>query len=91
MQEKCVTANQLRKLVDQQAYRCFLSGRHLEPETASPDHMLPISRGGNHSLGNICVLDVDVNRAKGTQTVSEFVAMCHEVVTWMDGGRDEPR
>ena len=86
-----VTAKQLRKLVKQQDYRCHLSGRSLEPETASPDHMVPVSRGGAHTIDNVCIVDRDINRAKGTQTISEFVAMCREVVEWMDGKSDEVR
>ena len=85
-----VTAKRIRKMVDRQGYRCYLSGRPMEPETASPDHMLPLSRGGANTIDNICIVDRDINRAKGTQTISEFVAMCREVVEWMDGGRDEP-
>lgn len=89
MGDERVTAKRLRKLVDRQGYRCHLSGRLMEPETASPDHMLPLSRGGTNTIDNICIVDRDINRAKGTQTISEFVAMCREVVAWMDGGRDE--
>ena len=90
MGDERATAKRLRKMVDRQGYRCYLSGRLLEPETASADHMLPTSRGGTHAIDNICVVDRDINRAKGTQTISEFVAMCREVVAWMDGERDEP-
>lgn len=89
MDEKRATAKRLRKMLERQGYRCYLSGRPMEPETASPDHMLPVSRGGTHAIDNICIVDRDINRAKGTQTISEFVAMCREVVGWMDGGRDE--
>jgi len=31
------------------------------------------------------VLHKDVNRAKGSLTKEQFVALCREVVTWIDG------
>lgn len=67
-------------LLEQQAFRCALTGRRLEPETAALDHVVPVSRGGEHRIDNTQVLDRTVNRAKGTLTNSEFIALCSEVV-----------
>jgi CRISPR/Cas system Type II protein with McrA/HNH and RuvC-like nuclease domain len=44
------------------------------------DHILPVSRGGKHSIENAQVLHKEVNRAKGTLTNEEFIQLCHEVV-----------
>jgi len=52
----------------------------LDPETASLDHAVPISRGGEHRIENTQVLDRTVNRAKGTLTNAEFITLCAEVV-----------
>lgn len=79
-----VTASQIMKLIESQSFRCALSGRELTPETASIDHITPLSRGGVHGLANIWVLDHRVNVAKGTMSVDEFVAMCREVVAMAD-------
>jgi CRISPR/Cas system Type II protein with McrA/HNH and RuvC-like nuclease domain len=86
--DRKVTAKRLRKMVDNQGGQCFLSGRLLKPETSSADHMRPVSRGGENTIDNICIVDADINQAKGTQTVSEFLAMCREVVAWADRNRD---
>ena len=59
---------------------CALTGRPLEPETAALDHILPVSRGGEHRIDNTQVLERTVNRAKGTLTNGEFIALCGEVV-----------
>lgn len=75
-----ITAKQVLDLVEKQGYRCALSGRELTPETASLDHIVPLSRDGEHALGNLWVVDHQVNAAKGTLTVDEFVAMCKDVV-----------
>ena len=78
------TTNVLR-LLEQQEYRCALTGRNLTPQTAALDHIVPIRCGGKHVIENAQVLHKDVNRAKGSLTKEQFVALCREVVTWMDG------
>jgi 5-methylcytosine-specific restriction endonuclease McrA len=66
-------------LLTRQGFRCALTGRNLTPETASLDHVVPICRGGAHHIGNTQVLERTVNRAKGTLTNDEFLALCREV------------
>lgn len=75
-----VTGKQIMELIETQQYRCALSGRELTPETASLDHVIPLSRGGKHDISNLQVLDHQVNAAKGTMTMEEFTAMCGDVV-----------
>lgn len=65
-----------------QQYRCALSGRQLMPDSASLDHIVAISRGGEHRIENAQVLHKDVNRAKGAMGNEEFLALCREVVAW---------
>jgi DNA-binding CsgD family transcriptional regulator len=84
--QNAVTAAKLMKLLIEQEYRCALSGRQLEPATATLDHKLPRSAGGDHSIGNVWFLHRDVNRAKGTQTVEEFHHMCRQVCQYSEGG-----
>ncbi len=71
-------------LLAKQNYCCALTGRPLRPSDASLDHVLPVSRQGLHRLENAQVLHQDVNRAKGTLTNVEFVALCREVAAWAD-------
>lgn len=73
------TAVLLYKLIQWQEFRCAITGRELTPENASLDHIIPVSKGGEHLLENIQFLHADVNRAKGTMTMDEFIAMCAEV------------
>ncbi len=75
-----ITTAKLRAMLEKQGYRCALTDRELTPKVASVDHMMPVSRGGPNTIDNICILHSDVNRAKGTQTVGEFIQMCREVV-----------
>ena len=63
----------------------LLTGRDLTPQTAALDNIVPIRCGGKHVIENVQVLHKNVNRAKGSLTNEEFVALCREVVTWIDG------
>lgn len=76
-----VTGKQIMHLVQKQNYRCALSGRALTPETASLDHIVPLSRGGTHDLANVWIVNHQVNSAKGTMTFEEFLTLCKDVVT----------
>lgn len=69
-------------LLERQRYRCALSGRALTPQTAALDHIVPIRCGGEHVIENTQVLHKDVNRAKGSMTNDEFLAVCRQVVRW---------
>jgi len=75
-----VKASELRLLLEKQQYRCAYSGRGLTPETASVDHITPISRGGSNSLDNLAIVHLEVNLAKSSMTREEFVSMCRDVV-----------
>lgn len=78
------TSRQLRKLIDQQGYKCALTGRTLTPETAFVDHVTPVSSGGSNAIENLQVVHADVNEAKGTMTQEEFIQLCRDVVAWID-------
>ena len=75
-----VTTANVMQLLEHQGYRCALTGRRLQPATASLDHITPIRSGGEHVIENTQVLHKDVNRAKSTLTNEEFVQLCREVV-----------
>ena len=83
--EGVVTAAKLLKLIEDQDYRCALSGRKLEPDTSTLDHKVPRSAGGEHTMDNVWFLHRDVNRAKGTQAVDEFLRMCRQVCQYFEG------
>lgn len=71
-------------LLEWQEYRCALTGRKLTPVTASLDHILPVSRNGPHTIDNAQIVLKEVNRAKGTLTNEEFIAICRAVVRHAD-------
>ena len=77
--DAAVTRPKIKALLNSQHFRCAMSGRELTPETASLDHIVPIARGGTHSIDNVQILQWQVNSAKGTMDAEEFLAMCFDV------------
>lgn len=75
-----VTRQGLREKLEAQGYRCALTGRELTPATAAADHIVPLAKGGDHSLGNIQVLHKDVNFSKNLHDNNQFRALCEEVL-----------
>lgn len=75
-----VTIQGILAALERQQFRCALTGRLLTPDDAVLDHILPISRGGQHTPENVQILHRDVNRAKSTLTNDEFVGLCREIL-----------
>ena len=57
---------ELRKIYDS---HCFMCGSQ---EGQSIDHIIPISRGGTHSVGNIMTLCQRCNASKHARTITEW-------------------
>lgn len=74
-----IKAKDLMAMLERQGHRCAYSGRPLTPETATVDHVIPVSRGGTHDTGNLAIVHTDVNTAKASMTLEEFVQVCREV------------
>ncbi|OHB60856.1 MAG: hypothetical protein A2Y12_10125 [Planctomycetes bacterium GWF2_42_9] len=81
---KSITGSQILKILEDQKYRCALSGRLLTPQTASVDHIIPLSKNGTHDISNIWVVDHKMNLAKGTMSVDEFISVCRDVVKFQE-------
>ena len=75
-----VSAQHFRDMLKEQGYKCALSDRELKPTNTTLDHTVPLCRGGHHVKSNTQLLDVEVNRAKGSLTDEEFIALCRDVV-----------
>lgn len=53
-------------------YGCLYCGVPLRESNWSCDHMMPIARGGQHSIHNLAILCQSCNLAKGMLTDHEF-------------------
>lgn len=80
-----VTPKNLLRLLEQQSYRCAISGMELTPIESSLDHIMPLAKGGKHIISNVQIVVPEINRMKGTMSSDDFVAVCRLVVRKNDG------
>lgn len=80
--EESATHTQLMELLQRQGFQCALTGEELVPTTARLDHKQAVSRGGTHDVGNLQWVTDEVNRAKGTMSNDQFIAVCKRVAIW---------
>jgi hypothetical protein len=85
-----ISSTQLLSLLKQQDYRCAVTGRELTPALATVDHRIPLGRGGDHSIANLWIVHKDVNRAKGSMMMEEFIALCRDVLSHSGDGDFAP-
>lgn len=84
MKQNSITGKKIYELLVKQGFRCAMTGRPLQPETATLDHKIPIAKGGTHDINNLWVVHCEVNSAKGTMSTEEFVSVCRDVVRHLE-------
>jgi hypothetical protein len=52
---------------------CYWCKRPTEPGDREVDHIVPLTRGGNHTARNLCIACRNCNQAKGDRMPDEFV------------------
>lgn len=80
--EQPVTQSFLVQLIAKQNYRCAISGIELTPEMASLDHIIPVSKGGEHVVDNVVWVHAEINRMKGQLSMEQFIAFCNKVIQY---------
>jgi 5-methylcytosine-specific restriction endonuclease McrA len=79
-----ITKRQLFDLLEKQQFMCAITGEQLTPGDCSADHIVPVSRGGNHDISNIQLVTKSANRIKGTMTQDELVALARKIIQHAD-------
>jgi hypothetical protein len=75
--------------VGYQAKPCPYCNRPIDVLSMSPDHRIPVSRGGSLALSNLDAICADCNRLKGALTGKEFRAFLDGMRTFpIDAQRD---
>jgi 5-methylcytosine-specific restriction endonuclease McrA len=64
-----VTYEQLRQ---RDGHDCYLCGEFVTRKTVSMDHVIPVSRGGNHTRENLRLAHSRCNSLKGDRLLSEI-------------------
>ncbi len=71
----------LRRLWESQKGYCAITGEVMVPgSTASLDHIIPKSRGGQSDEGNLQWVLLRVNRLKWDMTYTELIQTCRQVL-----------
>ena len=73
------TAKRIRQLIEDQQYRCAMTGIELSPDDANLDHIVPISAGGEHVMGNVQVVHRVINQMKSTLPKDDFINWCRKI------------
>ena len=81
---KRIRSEDILTLLRRQNFKCALTGQTLTPQTAHLDHIVPLARGGTDAIENLQILHRDVNLAKHTLTVNEFIQLCRDVLNYHD-------
>ena len=61
------------KIARIQGWHCYYCHKDLFPQTATLDHVEPVSKGGGTNKYNCVLACVECNREKGNLNVKEFV------------------
>lgn len=77
-----LSRKELLGILENQEYRCAISGRPLTIDNLSLDHITPYSLDGDHSIGNVHFVTSEVNFAKGALSLDEFVSLCCDVADY---------
>lgn len=64
-----VTDRDWCRLIDRHRHRCAYCGEH---RPLTQDHVIPITRGGRHAIGNIVPACIQCNAAKNDRLLSEW-------------------
>jgi hypothetical protein len=73
-------AKDFYRLLEEQKYRCPITGRELTPETTCAEHIVPLRKGEVHELKSIYLVDQMASRLKRHYTEEEILQFAIDVV-----------
>jgi 5-methylcytosine-specific restriction endonuclease McrA len=75
-----ITAQDIRHKYKQQRGLCAISKRKLTNQNLSPDHITPKVKGGTSTIENIQLVCREVNIAKNSLTMDDFLSLCRDII-----------
>ena len=67
------TIEDFHNLCDSLNWQCAYCGKQITEDTATRDHVMPVSRGGNNSIDNILPACFSCNASKNNKTKEEYL------------------
>ena len=77
---KVAGTKDLRAILEEQEYKCSITGEELTPENTAFDHIIPLSKGGNSEKNNLQAVERKVNVSKSEMGMQEYVDLCANVI-----------
>jgi len=77
---KVAGITQLREILEDQSYKCALTGDELTPETTAFDHIIPLGQGGSSEKENLHAVIKQANVSKSDMSMQEYVDICAKVI-----------
>ena len=71
---------ELRSILEDQDYKCALTGEELTPENTAFDHKNPLSQGGSSEKENLHAVIKQANVSKSDMSMKEYVDICAKVI-----------
>lgn len=78
--------NYVSLLTKQQCYKCIYCGCDIKDHPTT-DHLIPLSRGGKHSIDNIKICCMSCNSSKSNKTLIEWLGLNRAILN--DGSSSE--
>jgi len=60
-----------REIFERDGLTCYLCEQYIDPNDISFDHVIPFSKGGNHTKSNIKICHLSCNKLKGSDILWE--------------------
>ncbi|EQA44739.1 hypothetical protein LEP1GSC050_4139 [Leptospira broomii serovar Hurstbridge str. 5399] len=73
-------AKDFYKLLELQNWKCYLTGRNLEPENTNAEHIIPLRKGGEHKFINICFVVEPLAKLKRFYTEEEIINLAADII-----------
>ena len=76
--------NLKQSLFERDGYHCFYTGVELTEETATIEHLIPLSKGGKNNADNLVLCTKESNHAMGDKPLIEKIK-CRERTLFLNG------
>ncbi|PJZ36999.1 hypothetical protein CH354_07715 [Leptospira levettii] len=80
MEKFKLKAGHIRSLLNQQNFKCYISGIELTYENVEIEHIQPLTKGGKHELENLCLIEKSLRELKRLKTREEILELCKVII-----------
>jgi 5-methylcytosine-specific restriction endonuclease McrA len=71
----------ITEVKSKQSANCYYCGKRIPTKLIHFDHIVPLSKGGPHSVDNLCVSCSSCNLSKSTKSVQAFIVTGQQILS----------